>query len=63
MKSKDSNDELRKRAEAFDWTRVDAMSDAEVAAAAKNDPDAQPVSASWFKRAAKRRAARKTAAE
>jgi hypothetical protein len=39
------------------------MTDAEVTEAAKSDPDAQPVPASWFKRAAKRRTARKLAAE
>lgn len=46
-----------------DWARVDAMTDEEVRAAAESDPDAQPVSAEWFARAAQRRAARKTAAE
>ena len=46
-----------------DWARVDAMTDAEVLEAARSDPDAQPVSAEWFARAAKRRAASKTAAE
>jgi hypothetical protein len=40
-----------------------AMTDEEVTEAAKSDPDAQPVSAEWFARAAKRRAARKVAAE
>lgn len=39
------------------------MTDEEVTEAAKADPDAQPVSAEWFARAAQRRAARKTAAE
>ncbi len=63
MKSKNSKDELRKCAEAFDWARVDAMTDEEVLEAAHSDPDAQPVSAEWFARAAQRRAARKTAAE
>lgn len=46
-----------------DWARVETMTDAEITAAAQADPDAQPVSAEWFARAAQRRAARKTAAE
>jgi hypothetical protein len=63
-KSKDTKKpSLREAALKTDWARVDAMTDAEVTAAAKSDPDAQPVPASWFKRAAKRRAARKLAAE
>ncbi len=53
----------REAALKTDWARVDAMTDAEVTEAAKSDPDAQPVSAEWFARAAKRRAARKIAAE
>jgi hypothetical protein len=54
---------LRKRAEGFDWSDADAMTDEQITEAAKADPDAQPVSKEWFERAAKRRAARKTAAE
>jgi putative transcriptional regulator len=35
---------------AVDWSRVDAMTEAEMAAAARSDPDAQPLSDAELKR-------------
>lgn len=61
--SKKSKDTKKPPPLETDWARVHAMTDEEVTAAAESDPDAQPVPASWFKRAAQRRAARKAAAE
>jgi|CXWL01.1.fsa_nt_gi hypothetical protein len=60
---KKSKDTKKPSPAETDWARVDAMSDAELREAARSDPDAQPVSAEWFARAAQRRAARKAAAE
>lgn len=60
---KKSKDTEKRSPPKTDWARVRAITDEEVTEAAKADPDAQPVSAEWFARAAQRRAARKTAAE
>jgi putative transcriptional regulator len=38
------------RKQAFDWTRLDAMSPAERTAAALSDPDAQPMTEEDFRR-------------
>ncbi len=60
---KKSKDNKKPSPVETDWARVDAMTDEEVLEAARADPNAQPVSAEWFARAAQRRAARKAAAE
>ena len=60
---KKSKDTKKPSPAETDWARVASMTDEEVRRAARSDPDAQPVPAEWFARAAQRRAARKTAAE
>ena len=35
----------------MDWAAVDALTDEEIEAAARSDPDAQPLSEDWFKKA------------
>jgi putative transcriptional regulator len=42
--------ERRLPAKPADWSRVDAMTDAEIEAAARSDPDAQPLSDAELKR-------------
>ena len=38
--SKSKKEKIRAEADSFDWSRVDALSDAEIEEAAKSDPDA-----------------------
>lgn len=39
MQRKWTVDEIRREAADFDWSKVDALTDAEITAAAKADPD------------------------
>jgi uncharacterized protein (DUF4415 family) len=46
MKKRSSNEPRRRRT---DWSRLDALSDRHIAAAARNDPDAAPIlDKDWF---------------
>lgn len=63
MPKKSGDTDKRSKAPETDWERIDAMNDQQIIDAAKADPDAQFVPKGWFDRAAKRRAARKAAAE